>query len=221
VNAYGLLKQAAEAECLKIASSQLSVVVLRPTLVYGPFGELWTTSIIRRIVSGHLRQLGAAGEGNANLIYVQDLARFVVRLTVAQQLPAYSVFNVNGPEIPTFNKYFDLMSQMLGRGPLPLPIDAPAQRGFRSPVRKLAKHLVQSNPALIRAVSHAPFLRSLLRRAEARLRLSPSEGEIEYYGRKVIFSVLRANAIGFEPCIGLGEGIAASLDWARATGLTH
>jgi nucleoside-diphosphate-sugar epimerase len=220
VNPYGERKQAAERICRSAAGPDFAVAVLRPTLVYGPFGELWTTSYIKRILSGHLRQFGAAGEGNANLIYVQDLARFAAQLAVTE-LPQYSVFNANGPEIPTFNEYFDRLSRMLGRGPL--PTSAPSftiRDALRRPIRRLGKYMLENNQSMLKTVGRNPILREILRRAEANLRLKPSDGETLYYSKQVIFSAQRAREIGFESRISLEEGLAASVKWARTVGLT-
>jgi UDP-glucose 4-epimerase len=220
VNPYGQRKQAAEQACRSAAGPQLTVAVLRPTLVYGPFGELWTTSYIKRILSGHLEQLGSAGEGNANLIYVKDLARFAAHLAVAE-LPQYSIFNANGAEIPTFNEYFDRLSQMLGRGPLPVPTNSfTIQDALRRPIRRLGKYVLEHNQNMLKMASRNPILRDVLRRAEANLRLKPSDGEIRYYGTRVIFSALRAREVGFEPTVSLEEGLTASVEWARVIGLT-
>jgi nucleoside-diphosphate-sugar epimerase len=220
VNPYGQRKQAAERACRSAAGPQLTVAVLRPTLVYGPFGELWTTSCIKRILAGHLKQLGPAGEGNANLIYALDLARFAAHLAVAE-LPQYSVFNANGPEIPTFNEYFDRLSRMLGRGRLPTSTNSFTIRdALRRPIRGLGKYVLKNNQNMLKAASRNPILRDVLRRAEANLRLKPSDGEIRYYATHVTFSALRAREIGFEPSVSLDEGLTASVEWARVTGLT-
>ncbi|HTE92916.1 MAG TPA: NAD(P)-dependent oxidoreductase [Bradyrhizobium sp.] len=220
VNPYGQRKQAAEQACHSAAGPQLTVAVVRPTLVYGPFGELWTTSYIKRILSGHLEQLGSAGEGNANLIYVRDLARFAAHLAVAE-LPQYSVFNANGPEIPTFNEYFDRLSRILGRGPLPVPTNSfTIQDALRRPIRRLGKYVLEHNQNMLKMANRNPILRDVLRRAEANLRLKPSDGEIRYYGTRVVFSALRAREVGFEPRVSLEEGLTASAEWARAIGLT-
>jgi nucleoside-diphosphate-sugar epimerase len=52
------------------------------------------------------------------------------------------------------------------------------------------------------------------------LRLKPSDGEIRYYGTRVIFSALRAREVGFEPTVSLEEGLTASVEWSRVIGLT-
>jgi len=187
VNPYGQRKQAAEQACRLAAGPQLTVAVLRPTLVYGPFGELWTTSYIKRILSGHLEQLGSAGEGNANLIYVQDLARFAAHLAVSQ-LPQYSVFNANGAEIPTFNEYFDRLSRMLGRGPLPVPTNSfTIQDALRRPIRRLGKYVLEHNQDMLKMASRNPILRDVLRRAEANLRLKPATAKSATTGRVLFF----------------------------------
>jgi nucleoside-diphosphate-sugar epimerase len=110
---------------------------------------------------------------------------------------------------------------MLGRGPLPIPTNSfTIQDALRRPIRRLGKYMLEHNQDLLKMVGRNPILRNVLRRTEANLRLKPSDGEIRYYGTRVIFSVLRAREVGFEPRVSLEEGLTASVKWARATGLT-
>jgi UDP-glucose 4-epimerase len=220
VNPYGQRKQAAELACQAVAGPQLAVAVLRPALVYGPYGTEWTTRYIKEILSGHLRQLGPAGQGNANLIHVVDLARFVAHLVVTE-LPDYSVFNANGSEIPTFNEYFERLSEALGRGPLPHSSNSFGMRAaLRRPIRALGKHMLTNHQALLKTVNKSLLLNNLMKRAEANLRLGPNE-HTGPYGMKVTFSALRAKEIGFEARISLEEGLATCIEWARIVGLTR
>lgn len=219
ISAYGLRKQEAEEQCRAAAGRALSVAVVRPALVYGPFGNLWTTTYIRRIVSGHLTRLGSAGEGYANLIYVQDLARLLAHLSLVE-LPHFCVFNANGPEIPTFNDYFDRLSQALGRGPLTEMHALPAEvSSLHRSIRAFGKFAIKKTPGLFGMLNRSQSLRSLLRGAENAMRLPPNAGEIEYFGTKVVFSTARSRSIGFEARVSLDEGLSACADWARTSGL--
>lgn len=49
----------------------LPVVVFRPPLIYGPYGEDWTVRIVREILSGAI--LVNRGNGAANLVYIDNL----------------------------------------------------------------------------------------------------------------------------------------------------
>ena len=57
--AYARSKLEAEALCHRAAAAGLEVVILRPTLIYGPFGETWTIAYATRLASGRWRSLEA------------------------------------------------------------------------------------------------------------------------------------------------------------------
>ena len=77
LSVYGAGKRDAEEACRAAASEAMRVSVIRPTLVYGPFSDLWTMPYLTRFASGRWRHLGPKGEGKCNLVYVGDLVRFV------------------------------------------------------------------------------------------------------------------------------------------------
>jgi len=59
-----------EAIVMEYANS-IPIIVLRPTLIYGPFSEEWTINIISRLVDGET--VLVENRGIANLIYVDDV----------------------------------------------------------------------------------------------------------------------------------------------------
>jgi nucleoside-diphosphate-sugar epimerase len=220
VNPYGESKRLAEEVCRAASGQRLTVAVIRPTLVYGPFSELWTTPYIARILSGKWQKLGSAGEGKANLIYVGDLVRFAAHLTT-RELPAYSVYNANGPEIPSFNEYFERLSVALGRGPLPARSERLGlEVAIRRPIRAIGKYALKNHRGLILEAANKSFLlKDLIKRTEDDLRLKPNDDEILLYGMDVAYSSERAKEIGFESRVSLEEGVAASIEWAKVVGL--
>jgi nucleoside-diphosphate-sugar epimerase len=220
LNKYAADKRRAEELCRMAAGPDLAVAVVRPSLVYGPFGEEWTGRFIRGIVSGQLKQLGGAGEGRANLIYAGDLAKFVAQLAVTE-LPHYSVFNANGSEIPTFNEYFNRLSQSLGFGPLPHSNARPVGAGLVRQARRAGRLVLRkSRPRLRKFAGENAFLASVLDRAEDALRFGFHDGPPDQYARPVVYSIERARQIGFSPQTSLQEGIEASVLWARLQGIT-
>jgi UDP-glucose 4-epimerase len=221
VSSYGEGKRAAEEACKAAAGPKLTVAVLRPTLVYGPFGDEWTIRYITRILSGRWKHLGAAGEGKANLIYVGDLARFAAHLAVTE-LPYFSVYNANGSEIPTFNEYFDRLSRALGSGTLSPPsygLPVRLQIALRRPVRSLGKYMLKNHQSLLKVVQRSMLLDDLMKRTEVDFRLRPNDHEMRLYGSSVIYSTVRAKEIGFIAGTSLEEGLAASAEWAKRAGL--
>jgi nucleoside-diphosphate-sugar epimerase len=219
VSSFGQQKRLAEQSCKSAAGKHLSIAVLRPTLVYGPDSDLWTTLYIKRILAGQLRQLGPAGEGKANLLYIDDLVRFVAYLTKTQ-IPNYSVFNVNGPEVPTFNQYFDcLRSALQCESVNPPAASSKFRAAIRRPIADVGRYFAKRHPNLLNAARRMPALARLIGRAEADLRLRPNEGELQLYATDITYSTSRAKAIGFEAMVSLDEGVAASVAWAKAVGM--
>jgi nucleoside-diphosphate-sugar epimerase len=218
-NRYAADKRAAEELCRAAASADLNIIVVRPALVYGPSGEEWSARFIRAIVSGELRELGAAGEGTANLLYARDLGKFAAHLALAE-LPNYAVYNANGPELPTFNAYFDRLSHALGRGPLP-PTGPPALgAGVKRQARRAGRFVLRRHGTKLRQLAGgSALLTSALKRMEEGLRSGVHDGPADGYARRVNFAIDRARQIGFVPRTTLQDGIDASVQWARSQGL--
>jgi nucleoside-diphosphate-sugar epimerase len=106
----------------KIITEQVSagygpLVILRPGIVYGPGGSQWTARIARLLFSRRLGDLGAAGDGYCNLLYVGDL---VTAIAQALRLPGVTgkTFNLAMAQPPTWNEYFVRFAQALGAVPV-------------------------------------------------------------------------------------------------------
>jgi nucleoside-diphosphate-sugar epimerase len=130
---YGQAKVEAERLCEAASAPEFQVAVLRPSLVYGSGGEEWTERFVRALSRAELTTLGPAGESRANLIYVDDLARFCVTLSEGT-LPPFLVLNVNGDDRPTWNNYLSALARAFG---WPKLLDPPSP-GIRS-VRRIGK----------------------------------------------------------------------------------
>jgi nucleoside-diphosphate-sugar epimerase len=218
-NRYAADKRSAEELCRTAAGPDLTITVVRPSLVYGPFGEEWSARFIRAIVSGALKELGAAGHGTANLLYARDLGEFAAHLAEAE-LPHYAVYNANGAELPTFNEYFDRLSRALGRGPLPPSGPAALGAGVKRQARRAGRFVLRRHGARIQHLAGgSALLTSTLKRMEEGLRSGVHDGPADRYATRVIFAIDRARQVGFVPRTTLQEGIDASVQWARAQGM--
>lgn len=107
---------AAKASTDRLLGAYPRAVVLRPGIVYGPGSAWWSDRIARLIVAGRLGDLGAAGCGYCNLVYVEDVAAAVLR---AIDLPGddHGAFNLAWPSALTWNEYFLLYAQALAVAP--------------------------------------------------------------------------------------------------------
>lgn len=217
---YGAGKRAAEAICEESADDDLRISVIRPTIVYGPFSEQWTTPYIERFASGRWRALGAGGEGKCNLVYVGDLVR-MVQFLVETDLGPYVVLNGNGPEVPTWNSYLERFNAALGFPPFAEP-DASLglQVALRRPVRALGKYVLANHKDLLMAAANAsPPLKALMKKTEQDLKLKPNDDDLARYALDVTYSMDKAKDLGFTPKTSVDDGIALTVDWARSVGV--
>jgi nucleoside-diphosphate-sugar epimerase len=223
LTAYGATKLRAEQICRETADEGMSIAVLRPTLIYGPFSEQWSLPYISRFASRRWRRLGALGEGKCNLVYVGDLVHFARHL-LARDTGPFIVLNANGPEIPSWNSYLERFNAALGFPELESPqkqlIGLAPQVALRRPVRRFGKYmLAHHRRALVTISNKSHAAKVLLKRIEADLRLRPNDDEIARFSIDVTYSMEAAAKIGFVPQTGVDRGLALTADWAQKMSL--
>jgi len=106
---------AAKFEAERLAAACPSVVVLRLGIVYGPGSSQWSERIAKLLRAHRLGDLGNGGDGCCNLLYVADAVAAILR---SLRLPESGVFNLAGPDFPTWNEYFSRFALALGAVPL-------------------------------------------------------------------------------------------------------
>jgi len=114
---YGEAKIACEAIMTGFTEAGGEGVILRPGCIHGPNSEQWTTRIGRLLRHQRIGDLGAAGDGVCNLIYVDDVAAAVI---AALQQPgvAGQAFNLGDPDPGTWNAYFMAFARAIGATPV-------------------------------------------------------------------------------------------------------
>ncbi len=148
------------------AAAYPNCVVLRPGCEYGPECPDWSVRIARLLIARRLGDLGAAGDGYCNLIYLDDLLGSILSALRRPEI-AGQAFNLAMPQPPTWNEYFALFAKALGAVPLrrieqrrlqletkvlapPLRIAEIVARGLRLPGRTPAV----LSPSLRRTCEH-------------------------------------------------------------------
>jgi 2-alkyl-3-oxoalkanoate reductase len=108
---------AAQVAAERRAAAYPNCVVLRPGCEYGPSCPDWSERIARLLIARRLGDLGSAGDGYCNLIYLDDL---VGAILAALRVPGIEgqAFNLANPEPLTWNDYFTQFAQALGAVPL-------------------------------------------------------------------------------------------------------
>jgi nucleoside-diphosphate-sugar epimerase len=166
------------------------VVVVRPTMVYGPRIEPWTLMPVRSIASGSPMIIGD-GEAYANPVYVENVVDGLL-LAATKPNVAGEAFNLSDGKPVTWNEFFGHYGRMVGK-----------------PVKKVPQALAEGGAALAGAVF--------------RLIGQPPRTSREMVGvmtGKPVFTIKRARErLGFEPRVGLEEGMRRTEQWLDEKGL--
>jgi nucleoside-diphosphate-sugar epimerase len=220
LSAYGEAKLAAEALCRK-AGSGLEIVILRPTIIYGPFSARWTMLCALRLRSGLWKRLGLLGQGKCNAVHVDDVVRYAVA-ALTQDHIAGGVFNINGPEIVTWDEYFERFNRHLDLPPIPGQPVSETHRKVRAMgiMRTIGKYALKYHQPLLLWLSHkSVFLRERMRQAELAVRCTPNRDEITLFQLDASYLTDRAErAFGFRPDIDLDRGLASTAAWLDRMG---
>ena len=200
------------------AGSDVPVVILRPSIIYGPFSDGWTVRYVDRIKNGRWRELGAMGTGKCNLVYGQDVARAAIAAATCKLAPGAHILNVNGPETVTWNEYIRRLGDALGvpGRTVPNAIRFRSTAAFAEGLRMIAK--VEPLKAWFRRRRGAA--QAALNSAKLVNKLYPSAGELRLLKRDAYYPGQRAvEVLGYAPATSLEIGIRQSIAWCRLHGV--
>jgi len=219
---YGDSKIEAERVCREYAERGLDVVILRPTIVYGPFSELWTVEPAQRLSEGSWLLPKEACMGTCNLVHVDDLVRAVL-LALDTDGVSGRAYNVNGPDRPTWQAYVEALNAALDLPPLSPPpsTSARARTTVVEPFRKLVKGVYfRFEDPIMSIYKGSRPARLAMKWLQGLLQRVPSPAEYDLYGRVVDFPTERARSdLGYEPRIGMTDGVASSVEWLLHEGV--
>lgn len=220
---YGRAKVEAEKACWSFSQKGLPLSILRPSIVYGPFSKDWTVRLAERLQSGDWGMFQEIGEGICNLIYISDLVTGIF-LAVHKEETAGEAFNMVGPDLLTWNQYFQKFNAALD---LPEIKKIPRKKArFRarlmSPFRASAK-LAKTHfeiPLKKFGQKYRPA-RKLMKSAETKLKLTAREAEFNLYSRNSTYLSNKAKAsLGFQPKFDIDTGLKLTAAWLHLSGLT-
>ncbi|MBX3437570.1 MAG: NAD(P)-dependent oxidoreductase [Planctomycetaceae bacterium] len=222
--AYGDAKIEAESLCRQYADRGISAAILRPSLIYGPFGRSWTINIAKRLQSGGWAEFDSFGEGLANLVYVDDLVQAILR-AVAKPQARGETFNVNGPQQPSWNEYFRLFNEALGLRPLARMSSSRSRwRTATLDVVSRACYAVRGrfDEQLMRIYLQGGWRSRMMKRLKGVLDASPSGDELHgLYARRAVYRDDKIRTLlGYQPQFDLKDGLALSAQWLRHHGYT-
>ncbi len=222
-NPYADAKIEAERQCWSAYQQGLPVTVLRPSIVYGPFGDIWTTFIAERLMSGKWGIFETHGEGVCNLVYIDDLVD-VVQIALTHPAAVGEAFHVNGPDRVTWNRYFAELNAALKLPPLQQIASAQSTIHTRimDTAASAAYFLLRHFGDAIRGLAQQfRFLGQAYAYAKTAVDSTPSAQELhQLYSRDARFTTEKAQQrLGFQPRYRLDAGIEMSVCWLDHHGL--
>jgi nucleoside-diphosphate-sugar epimerase len=218
---YGDAKIEAEEICRRWIERGLPVVLLRPSLVYGPFSAAWTIEWAQRLQARPWMLADADCQGTCNLVYVDDLVGAVLR-ALDRPDAVGEAFNVNGPDRPSWAEYFHVLNAALALPPLRSQSAAASHLSARAmaPVRATAKWMMARFDAPIMALyQRSDLAKKWMKIAEGMIRKTPTSAEFGLLGRRVSFATGKLEQrLGWRPRFPLADGVALSAAWLRHHG---
>jgi nucleoside-diphosphate-sugar epimerase len=221
-NQYTDSKIEAEKLCWEFYEQGLPVTVIRPTIVYGPFSKDWTVLLAQRLRSDSWGIFKGHGEGICNLVYINDLVSGVL-MAASNESAVGEAFNINGPEMITWNQYFQRFSAALGLPELNTiePTSSELRSAIMKPVRSSARYILNHFGDLVMGVA-ARFrvVREAMKRAEKTIRMTPTLAELSLYNRDAFYLASKAqNMLGYSPRFDVDTGLQMSIRWLDHHGL--
>jgi nucleoside-diphosphate-sugar epimerase len=224
-NPYADAKIEAERLVWEHDSRGLPVTVFRPSIVYGPWSEQWTAALAQRLQSGRWGRYERYGDGTCNLVYVDDLVAVALK-SIDEDKAVGQAFNVGGPDLVTWNEYFDRFNAAMGLPPLEDRSASRTKLGstFTGAIGGAALAVVaRHGDAVMRIYQRGGPVAAGMKRLRRWLRDNPSSSELErLYSRKAFYDSAKAERLlGWRPTIDLDRGLRLSTDWLRYAGLLN
>jgi nucleoside-diphosphate-sugar epimerase len=170
--------------------TKLSVVVIRPVNVYGPFSSTWTIRPIKLINSGQMILING-GVGINNYVYIDNLLDATLAATKRDQ-SAGQVYLVSDGAPVTWKEFFGYYAKMAEKP------------GIRSVPRWLAKVIALGMEITSKFTGRPPKI---------------TREAIRFLTHQAHFDIEKArHELGYQPRISLQEGMKLTEQWLREAG---
>lgn len=214
---YGNSKIRAEEICGDLIKRGLSVVIIHPAIVFGPFSPIWTIGVIKRVLVGGWEDAEGIN-GLCNAVYIDDLVDGLF-LSVKIDEAAGETFIISGERPITWNEFFGSYIQIAG-----LPVPSQISKGRRK-LKIILSNLLRANINLFRRYFEPQLMDLYLfmkqknshfaRKLDGLIRGGIKENEVNRFSQKTIYSIDKAsNMLGYSPR-SFEEGMRITADWLR------
>ncbi|MEA1882914.1 MAG: NAD-dependent epimerase/dehydratase family protein [Thermotogota bacterium] len=214
---YGNSKIKAEEVCADLLNQGLPVVIVRPTVVFGPFSPIWTVGAIKRVLIGGWEDVEGVN-GLCNSVYVDDLVDGLL-LSVKFDRAVGETFIVSGEPPITWNEFFGVYIQLAG-------LSEPSEiSGGKRKLKSILSNLLRGNINLFRRFFEPQLMDFYLfmkqksphftRKLDGLIRGGIKEDEVNRFSQKTIYSIDKARStLGYSPR-SFEEGMRITADWLR------
>lgn len=215
---YGQTKLAAEQIVMRYhRECGLPVVILQPTIVYGPRSQWWTVDPINRIKRGQLAILGK-GEGIANIVYVDDVVTAMILAAKSDGVVGETLL-VSSEETVTWADFFGAYVRMS-------KMEIPTWSPLRAQLCSSLTGYLDSSIATLRDnddSSNSAKLGLLVMLLAVRKCSRPlyklGRWEVDMYSQGARVNVSRAKEVlGYRSEYPLSKGMKETEAWLRAQG---
>ena len=214
---YGNSKIRTEAICHDLRERGLPVVVIRPTIVFGPFSPIWTIGAIKRVLSGGWENTSDI-TGLCNPVHIDDLVNGLF-LCVESDATVGQKFILSGPEPISWNDYFNAYKDIAGLNHSSSSAD---QKGLKTS-GSLVGPFLRGNIRLLRRVIEPQMIDiyewlkishpALAHKLSALLSGGVQENEKKKYNQKTIYSIEKARTyLGYSPRF-FAKGMEETAEW--------
>lgn len=224
----------------------LPLVILQPTIVYGPYAATWTTRLIEQVRN---YRVVLPPDGLCNAVYVDDVISAAL-LAAEREAAIGEAFLISGAAPVTWRDFYGAYEKMCGRNAV-VVLDEKAARLERRRQRRLEslRHKVRKElarrPGVRQRLLHAPpqrwllalgrallpltLQRAIARKYQALWQLPSEDGAPVYVPEGATWLLYRARTqvriekarrlLGYTPAFDLARGMALTEAWARWAGL--
>lgn len=201
------------------------VVIVQPTVIYGPWSTIWTVSPLTRLKKMYLAL--DEGMGMCNAVFVDDVVQGLV-LAVVEKKAIGETFLISGPKSVCWKEFYGAYERMLGVNSLlylslkQLAAYIRWQKFLENPIGKILmpiRKFLREYPAMVKG--YLSF-KSTVGRVEAKdenyrkpTRM-PNEMFLKLYQSKASVSIEKAKLLlNYKPGFDFKLGMAMTEKWAQ------
>lgn len=206
---YPSLKQEAELAVLNNPHSSTEVVILQPSIIYGPGDGYWTAGILDALSKNGF-PLVNNGDGLCNLIHVCDVVEAIQLASTAPDINAECFILANDDPV-TWKTFFSAYENILGKKCL-----------FKLSIRMMKRYNIWKRyqrkiPEYKLYTKALKVIFNLARRQNIRKPIKiPDNERLDFFAAKPHFSNQKAkNLLGFNPRVTFEAGIQTIRLWTQ------